>query len=212
MLKIWGREDSLNTQKVMWCVREPGIEHEQIPAGRHHGIIDEPWYLEMNPNGLIPAMDDDGFQLWKSNAIVKYLCAKHSLGQMCPDDPLAFADADRWMSWQGSTLGITMRQILVNLVRTSEATRDHAFTDELMAASTGHWKILNGRLEGRQYIMGDRFSMVDFVFGNHVYRWFTYPIPRPDYPHLAAYYDRLRTRQHYNPHFTAGDVVTSLKD
>jgi glutathione S-transferase len=166
----------------------------------------------MNPNGLIPTIDDDGFVLWESNAIVKYLCAKHSLGDMCPDDPVEFADADRWMSWQGSTLGITMRQILVNLVRTPAVERDQAFTDGLVATTTGHWKTLDARLAGRQYVMGERFSMVGLVFGNHVYRWFTYPIPRPDYPHLEAYFGRLRQREHYNPHFTAGDVVTSLND
>jgi glutathione S-transferase len=211
MLKIWGREDSLNVQKVMLCVRELGLPHEHINAGRHYGIIDEPWYLEMNPNGLIPAMDDDGFTLWESNTIVKYLCTKYGLGDLCPEDMLEYTDADRWMAWQGSTLGITMRQILLNLVRTPPDQQNQALIDELIAATKTHWTILNGRLEGRDYIMGPKFTMVDIVFAPHVYRWFTYPIDRMELPHLKAWYDRLSTREHYNPCFTAGDVVTGLK-
>jgi len=211
MLKIWGREDSLNVQKVMLCVRELGIPHEQINAGRHWGIINEPWYLAMNPNGLIPTIDDDGFVLWESNAIVKYLCAKHSRGALSPTDPREYADADRWVSWQGSSLGVTMRQILLNLVRTPAQQRNRAFVDELIRTSTHHWIVMNQRLQGRDYMMGPRFTMVDIVFAPHAYRWFSYPIDRPDLPHLYAWYQRLCQREHYNPHFTAGDVVTGLR-
>lgn len=211
MLKIWGRGDSLNVQKVMLCVRELGIAHQQIDAGHRFGLIDEPWYLELNPNGLIPTIDDDGFVMWESNAIVKYLCAKHSPGDMCPTDPLEYADADRWMAWQGSSLGITMRQILLNLVRTAPDQQNQAFIDELIATTTKHWTVLNGRLDGRDYIMGPKFTMADIVFAPHVYRWFTYPIDRPELPYLKAWYDRLSTREHYNPRFTAGDVVTGLE-
>jgi glutathione S-transferase len=211
LLKIWGREDSLSVQKVMWCVRELGIPYQQINAGRQYGIINEPWYLKMNPNGLVPTIDDDGFVLWESNAILKYLCAKHSLGRLCPSDPLEYADADRWISWQGTTLWPPMRQILLNLVRTSTDRQDKILLNDLIATTTKHWTILNGRLEGRNYIMGDRLTMADIAFGPHAYRWFTYPISRPDLPHLRAWYDRLCTHPHFNPRFTAGDVVTELQ-
>ncbi len=211
MLRIWGREDSLSVQKVMWCVRELGIPFEQINAGRHHGIISEPWYLQMNPNGTIPTIDDDGFVLWESNAILKYLCAKHSSGNLSPTDPLEYADADRWISWQGTTLWPPMREILLGLVRTEPGKRDHKRLATLVSAVTKHWQVLDGRLQGRRYIMGDRFTMADIAFGPHVYRWFTYPIDRPDLPHLANWYQRLLARPHYNPRFTAGDVVIASK-
>jgi glutathione S-transferase len=207
LLKIWGREDSLSVQKVMWCVRELGIPYEQINAGKQYGLLNEPWYLEMNPTGGIPTIDDDGFVLWESNAIVKYLCAKHSRGNLSPIDPLEYADADRWISWQGTTLWPPMRQILLSLIRTPEDRRDHKRIAELVATVTQHWTVLNGRLKGRDYVMGKRFTMADIVFGPHIYRWFTYPIERPDLPHLRAWYDRLCTHKHYQPRFTAGDVV-----
>ena len=163
MLRIWGREDLLSVQKVMWCVRELGIPFEQINAGRHHGIINEPWYLQMNPNGTIPTIDDDGFVLWESNAILKYLCAKHSAGKFSPTDPLEYADADRWISWQRTTLWPPMREILLGLVRTDPGKRDHKRLAALISAVTKHWQVLDGRLQGRRYIMGDRFTMADIA-------------------------------------------------
>jgi glutathione S-transferase len=212
MLKIWGREDSLSVQKAMWCVRELEIPFEQINAGRQYGIINEPWYLAMNPTGTIPTIDDDGFVLWESNAIVKYLCAKHSPGNLSPTDSREYADADRWISWQGTTLWPPMRQLLLNLVRTDEANRDKALITRLVATVTKDWTVLDGRLAGRQYVMGDRFTMADIVFGPHVFRWFTYPIDRPELPHLAAWYERLKAREHYKPRFTAGDVVVAARE
>jgi len=211
MLKIWGREDSLSVQKVMWCVRELGIPFEQINAGKQYGVINEPWYLKMNPTGTIPTIDDDGFILWESNAIVKYLCAKHSPGNLSPVDPHDYADADRWISWQGTTLWPPMRQILLGLVRTPEGQRDNARIDDLVAEVTRYWTVLDGRLKGRKFIMGERFTMADIVFGPHIYRWFTYPIPRPDLPHLRAWYERFCERPNYQPRFTAGDVVAGLR-
>jgi glutathione S-transferase len=211
LLKIWGREDSLSVQKVMWCIRELEIPYEQINLGKGYESPNQPWYLKMNPTGTIPTIDDDGFVLWESNAIVKYLCAKYSPGNLSPTDPYEYADADRWISWQGTTLWPPMRQILLTLVRTPEDKRDSKRVAELMSEVTGYWRILDGRLQGRKYIMGDRFTMADIVFGPHIYRWFTYPIPRPDLPHLRAWYERFLTHKHYTPRFTAGDVVTAAK-
>lgn len=195
----------------MWCIRELGIPFEQINAGRQYGLLNEPWYLKMNPTGTIPTIDDDGFVLWESNAIVKYLCAKHSKGDLSPTDPYEYADADRWISWQGTTLWPPMRQILLGLVRTSEDQRDNKRLAGLIAEVTGYWTVLDSRLDGRDFIMGDRFTMADIVFGPHIYRWFTYPIPRPELPHLRAWYDRFCERPHYQPRFTAGDVVAGLR-
>ncbi len=77
MLRIWGRADSFNLQKVMWCVGELGIPHERIDAGGEFGVTDRHDYLAMNPNGRVPTIDDDGFVLWESNAIVRYLAARY---------------------------------------------------------------------------------------------------------------------------------------
>ena len=93
MLKIWGRTSSVNVQKVLWCCEEIGLDYQRIDAGGAFGIVDTPEYRRRNPNGLVPTIEDDGFVLWESNAIVRYLAAKHS-SPMWPTDPRTGAEAD----------------------------------------------------------------------------------------------------------------------
>ena len=89
MLKIYGRATSYNVQKVMWLVAELGLPHQRIDVGGKFGGLDTPEFLAMNPNGKIPVIDDGGVIVWESNAIVRYLAAKYSLGQWCPASLMA---------------------------------------------------------------------------------------------------------------------------
>ena len=74
MVKVWGRNTSSNVQKVMWAIGEIGLPHQRIDIGGPFGKNHEPAYLAMNPNGLVPTLEeDDGFLLWESNSIVRYL-------------------------------------------------------------------------------------------------------------------------------------------
>ena len=102
MLKIWGRNTSSNVQKAMWAVGELGLPHQRIDIGGPFGKNKEPAYLAMNPNGLVPVIDEDGFVLYESNAITRYLAARHGQGTLWPDDLRARADVDRWMEWQST--------------------------------------------------------------------------------------------------------------
>ena len=100
MLKIWGRNDGSNVVKVMWCVGELGVEFERMDWGGPFGGNDEPEYRRKNPNGRVPTLEeDDGFTLWESGAVVRYLCAKYSMGNLCPEDLRERASADKWMDW-----------------------------------------------------------------------------------------------------------------
>src|SRR6476660_10063520 len=117
MIKIWGRNTSVNVQKVMWALGELGVPHERIDVGGSFGKHNEPAYLAMNPNGLVPTLEDDGFVLWESNAIVRYLCAKHSAGNLWPEDLQIRADADRWLDWPTATLSSAMGAAFMGLVR-----------------------------------------------------------------------------------------------
>ena len=97
MLKIWGRNNSSNVQKVLWCCDEIGRPFEREDVGGPFGRAKDADMLARNPNARVPTVDDDGFVLWESNVIVRYLAAKHSMGALCPEDLQARADADRWM-------------------------------------------------------------------------------------------------------------------
>ena len=104
MLKLWGRINSINVQKVLWTLAELNVPYERTGAGLQFGVVNEPFYRRMNPNGRVPTIEDDGFVLWESNAIVRYLSAKHGAGTLWPNDPRQRADADRWMDWTTSTV------------------------------------------------------------------------------------------------------------
>ena len=104
MLKLWGRITSINVQKVRWALAEMAVPYERVEAGMEYGVVNEPFYKAMNPNSRIPTIDDDGFILWESNAVVRYLAAKQGAGTLSPANARAHADADRWMDWASTTL------------------------------------------------------------------------------------------------------------
>ncbi len=126
MIKIWGRNTSVNVQKVMWAVGELGLPHERIDVGGSFGKNNEPAYLAMNPNGLVPTLEEDGFVLWESNAIVRYLAAKYGAGTLEPSDMRARARASSWMDWQLTVAAPAVTPVFWGLVRTPPEKRDHA--------------------------------------------------------------------------------------
>src|SRR5215211_9074168 len=124
MLEIWGRKNSFNVQKVLWCCEELEIPYRRYDAGGRFGVTDQNEYLAQNPTGLVPTISDDGFTLWESNTIVRYLSAKHGAGTLWPHDPAERALADKWMDYQLGTLFPTFKDALLGLVRTAPEQRD----------------------------------------------------------------------------------------
>jgi glutathione S-transferase len=199
-MKIWGRANSINVQKVLWCCAELNLPYERVDAGAQFGVNNTPEYLAMNPNGLVPTIDDGGFVLWESHAIVRYLARKHGLGTLCPKDDKSAADADRWMEWYSTTLWNNLRPVFWNLVRVAPDKRDMKAVEEGRSKMADNLKMVEARLAGRPFVAGDALTMGDMPMGVAVHRWFTLPIERPDYPRLAAYYERLKQRPGYAKH------------
>jgi glutathione S-transferase len=195
MLKILGRNNSSNVQKVVWALNEMKVPYERTDVGGAFGIVNTPEYLAMNPNARVPTMDDDGFILWESNAIVRYLAAKHDKGGLCPSDPKQHADADRWMDWQHTTVGPAITPIFWNLIRTAEPDRDMAAVASATTAMAGMMKIMDDVLSDRPFLAGDNFTMGDIPIAIAVYRWVSLVEDRPSLPNLEAWYDRLCGRE-----------------
>lgn len=200
MIKIWGRATSSNVQKVMWAVAELGLEYERVDAGGAFGGVDEPWYREMNPNGLVPTIEDDGEFLWESNAIVRYLSVRYGKGTLAPEKLSARAMADRWMDWQVTTAGPHWGGMFSGMVRTPPSQRD----DAAIAAAIGRlqetYRILDAQLAGRDYIMGDSLTMADIPLGMSMYRYHELVPERADLPNMEAWYERLKARPAYAEH------------
>jgi glutathione S-transferase len=174
MLTIYGRDSSSNVQKVLWLCKELGLPYESAHAVAPGTAKDSDAFMKLNPNGLIPAIDEDGFVLWESNAILRYLAAKHANGTLFAADLRVRADADRWMDWQATALAPPMSILLRQLVRTQADKRDA----ELIA-----------------YLAGEAFTIADIAVGQWMWRYVTLVPDRPATPNLQAWYERLQRRK-----------------
>lgn len=194
MLTLWGNADSVNVQKVSWSCAELGLACHRIDAGRHFGVVDTPAFRALNPNGLVPTIDDDGFVVWESNTIVRYLCAKYGSGTLWPTDPAARANADRWMDWSSTTLWPTLVPVFRWWMRTPEAERDPAVLETARLQTFGLLQILDRQLASRDFVGGSSFGMGDIAVGCPVWRWMALPIERPALPHLERWFGSLAER------------------
>jgi len=197
MLKIWGRDNSVNVQKALWCCEELGLQYQRIDAGLSFGVVNTPQYRALNPNGLVPTLEDGPFVLWESNAIVRYLSAKHSAGELWPNDLKVRAEADRWMDWQISTFWPTFRDLFWNLVRTPVEQRDQKAIEESHLKTAEILAYLDAHLKNRVYVAGGEFSMGDIPMGCAIWRWMSLPIERPVLANVQRWFDTLRGRAAY---------------
>jgi glutathione S-transferase len=199
MLKIWGRVNSVNVKKAMWCVAELGLAHERMDAGMQYGVVNTPEYRKMNPTGLVPTIDDDGYTLWESHTIVRYLCAKHSAGRLWPTDLKARADAERWMDWAFTFQG-AMRNVFWGLIRTPPEKRDANAIEEGRKKTIALLPILEQTLARQPFVAGRDFTMGDIPIGCEVQRYMRVPIERPAFPAVQAWFERLCQRPAFVMH------------
>jgi glutathione S-transferase len=195
MLKIWGRMSSINVKKVVWTAQELGLDFQRTEAGGLFGVVKTPEYMQMNPNSLVPLIEDEDYVLWESNVIVRYLAAKHAPGQIYPLELRERFDAERWMDWQQTTLNPASRPGFWQLVRTPPEQRNPAVIAESNAAVEALMFTLDMHLAHREFMVGDRFTVADIPLACEVHRWFGLPQPRQSRPHLERWYDSLRARQ-----------------
>ena len=201
MLRILGRNNSSNVQKVLWCCDELGIPFTRENYGGPFGKTTEAPYLELNPNSRVPTIiEDDTFVLWESNVIVRYLADKYGKGGLMPRDPQTRADADRWMDWQQTTVLTFMTPLFWGLVRTPHDQRDPAALAAHRAAGAEIFAILDRRLSGRDFIMGTALTVADIPLGVMAHRWFALVDDGPEFAAIRAWYARLGNRAPYKKH------------
>ena len=200
MLEIWGRKNSSNVAPVMWTIGELGLEHTRHNVGGSFGKLDSPEYRAMNPNGLVPTMNDNGFVLWESNAIVRYLARQYGSGSLYPMDNKSLALAEQWMEWTKTTLYPGFFPIFWQLVRTDPQSQDLSLVDRAARATAKNLEILDAGLEGRKFVTGNEFSIGDVALGALFYRYFNLPVQRPSLPNVESWYGRLCQRPAYQQH------------
>ena len=202
MIKIWGRKTSSNVQKAMWAVGELNLEHERIDVGGSFGKNREAPYLAMNPNGLVPTLEEeDGFLLWESNSIVRYLAGKHDkAGVLEPKDPKQRALASQWMDWQLSVAGPAIGPAFWGLIRTPAEKRDMAAIKASQDKITDAMKMLDARLGKADYVAGGAFSYGDIPVAIICYRFVQLVPQRPSLPNLDRWYGVISKRKAFHDH------------
>lgn len=197
MLKIWGRKNSSNVRKALWCAEEAGVAYERVEAGGAFGVVDQADYLARNPNGRVPMIEDGDLVLWESNSIVRYLAAAYGPGSLYPEDPARRACGDKWMDWTTSSFAGEFRELFWGTLRTPVEQRDTALIEDARQRCIDLLAVPEQALGEQPYLSGDSFAMGDIPLGSFIYAWFEMPIERPAQPHLQAWYARLRERPAY---------------
>ena len=206
MLKIWGRKNSSNVRKVLWCAQELGLDYQSIDAGGEFGVVDEPHYRALNPNGRVPLIEDGELVLWESNSIVRYLGGRYAPGTgWYPGDPVARANADKWMDWTTSSLATPFRPLFWGILRTPAEQQDWVQINAAHKQCAELLSIADQALATQPYLSGQEIGMGDIPLGCFIYAWFEMPIERPEMKHLRAWYERLQQRPAYQ-----ATVMTAL--
>ena len=198
MLKVWGRKNSSNVRKVLWCAEELALPYKREEAGGAFGVVDSPQYRALNPNGRVPMIEDDGFVLWESNAIVRYLAARYGDDtSWYPSDVRVRAQADKWMDWTTASFAGPFRDVFWGVLRTPADQQDWLLITAASKTCAELLSIVDQALSEKPYLSGDEIGMGDIPLGSFIYAWFEMPIERPQMLHLSAWYERLKLRPAY---------------
>jgi len=207
-LTIWGRANSVNVQKVLWCLSELDLAYERIDAGMQFGKNNEAPYLAMNPNGRVPTLVDGDYVLWESNSVMRYLCTAYGQGTgegtgagsvkgspIYPASPKARAGVDRWLDWTLSTLQPVVRPVFWALVRTAPEKRDMVAIQKDVDAEAVVWRIVEAQLATRRFIEGDQFTIADIALGAYARRWLGVEgVTKPNLPNVERWFAQFAAR------------------
>ncbi|GGP21385.1 glutathione S-transferase family protein [Silvimonas iriomotensis] len=211
-LKVWGRRNSLNVQKVMWIIGELELEHEHINVGGAFGGLDTPEFLARNPHGKIPVIEHDGVVVWESQAILRYLGATFGEGSLWSADPAQRAVADSWLDWSQTTLQPAFIDLFFGFYRTPEAQRDAGRIERATQQCARLYGLLDQQLAQRPYLGGDTLTLADFGAGTTVFRYLTMGAERPPLPNVEHWLERLSQSPAYREHVMMpfGDMFGKL--
>ena len=211
MMKVWGRPTSGRTQKVLWTLAEIGIDFEFILAsaemgrGGHvskgnkpFGVVDTPEYRAKNPNGRVPTIEDDGFVLWESNSIVRYLAMQYAPDLLYASDIKTFASASRWLDWENNELLPPQHDMAMHLIRLPENKRDPVVLQKACDKFARALRIADEQLGRTRFIASDQFTYGDIALGLRVHRWHVLGLADEVPRHIARWYAEIKARPAFN--------------
>ncbi len=209
MIRLWGRKSSINVQKILWCLAELGLEEgkdfERIDAGLHFGKNRTPEFLALNPNGLVPTLQDGDLVLWESNTILRYLVRQYDKSKRFPTDVTSQYQSEKWMDWQLGTMWPPLRVAVLGLTRVPEADRNYELIKKSYQEADSLLALLDQHLEKHAYCSGEQFNIGDIPLALCVSRWFllhqTFPEqtgPRSQLSNIDEWMKRVEAETKYS--------------
>ena len=209
MMRLWGRKSSINVQNVLWCLAELGLQEgkdfERIDAGLHFGVNRTPEFLKLNPNGLVPTLEDGDIVLWESNTIMRYLARKYDQQGRFPNDIASQYGSEKWLDWQVGTLWPALRAPFLGLTRVPENERKYEAIKKGYQDTNNLLELLDTVLANQNYCSGKQFHIGDIALGLCVARWIlvdeTFPEKtggRIKLKNIDAWLKRLETETLFN--------------
>jgi glutathione S-transferase len=202
MITVWGRANSTNVIKVLWLCEELSLRFDRKDVGGPFGGLQTPEFLALNPNGVIPVIEDGGAVVWESHSILRYLSQRYGSDALYPLEPMVRSHVERWLDWHISTLAPALNPVFVALYRTPPERRDQAAIDVMIERLSAAMLRLDSHLAAQPFIAGASFSIADIAFGNSVWRWFAFPFDKPRLAHLERWQSRLSDRPGYRKYVT----------
>lgn len=196
-MQVYGRRNSTNVVPVLWALEEIGMPYRRRDVGGSFGGVDEPWFRALNPNGRIPVIDDGGFVLWESNAIVRYLAERYGEGTLRPPTDRERARGDQWMEWYRSTFYPPFIALFQTFARTEPAARDAARIGALAETVADLLRIPDAGLRGDEFLGGGRFGPGDIPLGAALFRYASLPVRKPSLEGIERWYAGLCGRPAY---------------
>jgi glutathione S-transferase len=196
MITLYGSPHSSNSRKVHWALEELGVPYSYKNVDLLKREQKTPEFLALNPNGRVPVIDDDGFILHESNAILWYVADKFGRGVIVPEDVRERSHIDQWMWWQATDLGpaVGTPSRMKLFARLGVTPLDEKRHTELVQAALGPLKLLDQHLASRQFMVADRFTIADIALTESFWLCDDAGVSRADVPQLNAWHARIAER------------------
>ncbi len=187
MLKIYGQPRS-RAFRVLWMAKEAGIAYEHIPVSImvENAQCKEQWFVDLNPNARVPAIDDDGFVVWESAAINLYLAEKYK-SALFPATPQGRGRMLQWAFFTANDVEPPMITMFQNRVLFPPEKRNAALADAAEAQLLGKLAILEHHLSQHAFFGGDTWDMADFMVASVVYTLTAIKYDLSKFPKFSAW-------------------------
>lgn len=198
MLTLYGSDLSAPAIKVRLTASFLGLDYQWQAINLREKEQKQEWFLKINPVGKVPAMDDDGFYLFESNAICKYLCRKNN-SDLYPDDLKTRAIVDQWIDFISFHVANHLMGVVYNRVfapRRGIPVNEKAIADGLEGLKT-FLPIIEKPLASHQNIVGKTFCLADIILLATLEPVEVADVDLSPYPHLDAWRARLKAQNFY---------------